>query len=339
METKQLIEQLLKPEAYLPDEEVNRVELITTQMSAIFLTREYAYKVKLPVDFGFLDYTTLEKRKHFCEEELKLNREISPEIYLGVVPITQENGGLKVNGEGNAVEYAVKMKQLPQENIMSNLLRKGKIGGAVVDELAKKVAEMHMQAETSAEISRYGSLETIMLNWEENFEQTAEFVGVAVDKGSYDAIKKYVYDFVGKNKNTFEQRIKEGRIKRCHGDLHSGNVFVIGNKVYLFDRIEFNMRFSCSDTAADVAFMAMDLDFFGRADFSGQFVNSYEKCSGDNGIKPLLNFYKCYRAYVRGKINCFRYREKHTGAEEKQKALDEAKKYFELAKGYTEKHI
>jgi hypothetical protein len=338
MKTDVLIKKLLKPEAY--PEKVEKVELLTTQMSAVFLTGKHAYKVKLPVNFGFLDFTTLKKRKHFCEEEVRLNREVSPKIYLGVVPITEENDRVRIGGSGAVIEYAVKMKQLPQEKIMNRLVVKGEISEKVIDEIARKVAELHKKAETSEEISSYGSLKVIRTNWDENFEQTKEFISNAIKKRDYDGIKEYVYSFLKENKEFFEKRVKEGRIKRCHGDLHLKNIFVIGKSVYLFDRIEFNLRFACSDAASEIAFLAMDLDFFGRKDLSEKFVKKYIEITGDKEINKLLDFYKCYRAYVRGKVGCFKYREKHADAEDKVKALEEARKYFDLAKNYTkQKHI
>lgn len=334
METGVLIKKLLEPGAY--PGRVGNVEMVMTQMSAVFLTGKHAYKVKLPVNFGFLDYTTLEKRKKFCEEEIRLNKEISPEIYLGVVPITEENGEVRINGKGRIIEYAVKMKQLPQQKMMSRLLTKGEISEAVIDELAKKVAELHSKAETSEEINHYGSLESIKKNWEENFEQAKDYIGWAIKKEDYELIKDYVHDFLEKNKEIFEKTVREGRVKRCHGDLHSGNIFVVGDNVHLFDRVEFNLRFPCCDVASEIAFLAMDLDFFKRKDLSERFVNRYIELSGEKGITKLLNFYKCYRAFVRAKINCFKYKEKHIKEKEKNRALEDAKRYFALAGHYKE---
>ena len=300
----ELKESLLKKEAYPHD--VEDIESIQTHISHVFLTGKLAYKVLKPVDFGFLDFSTLDKRKKACEDEFQLNKLISPELYLEVVQIRKIDDKIKVDSsDGEVVEYAIKMKQCSQDNIMSKLLKKNKVSEDLIKEIAKITFKFHNIAPTNQEISEFGSVDTIDFNWQENFEQTEQYVGEVLDENDYEFIKDKVDNFILNNKILFEKRIRDGKIKQCHGDLHSGNIFVEPDGLYIFDAITFNQRFACSDVIADIAFMAMDLDFHDRKDLSKIFIKTYYDLSKDEDISSLLNFYKCYRAYVRAKVNCF----------------------------------
>jgi aminoglycoside phosphotransferase family enzyme len=329
---KQVVEALMEPEAY--DEEPGRIELLQTHISFVFLTRNLVYKVKKAVDLGFLDFTTLEKRRFFCEKELELNRRLCGDMYLEVVPINRSNA-IRIKGEGETVEYAVKMKRMPQESMMSRLLEENKVDSRLVDRITKIIADFHSKAGTNKRISKFGSLAVIEANWKENFEQTEEFVGKTISMKDFKLIRERVETFMKRNVSLFEKRMAEGRIRDCHGDIHSGNIFVTDG-IYIFDAIEFNERFRYSDVAADVAFLAMDLDFKGRADLSDFFVESYVEYSGDQELVRLLPFYKCYRAYVRGKVVSFKLEDSNVGGEEKRAAMREAKAYFKLASTYAE---
>jgi aminoglycoside phosphotransferase family enzyme len=328
---KQVVEALMKPEAY--DEEPGDIELVQTHISFVFLTRNFVYKVKKAVNLGFLDFTTLEKRRFFCEKELELNRRLCKDMYLEVVPINKSDA-IKIKGEGETVEYAVKMKQMPQEKMMSKLLEKDKVDDRLVDRIAKIIAEFHSKAETNRRISKFGSLAIIETNWKENFEQTEEFVGKTISTEDFKLIRERIKDFVKRNVSLFEKRMAEGRVRDCHGDIHSGNIFVTDG-IYIFDAIEFNERFRYSDVAADVAFLAMDLDFRERSDLSDFFVERYIKYSGDQELTKLLPFYKCYRAYVRGKVVSFKLKDPSISSEDKSTAIKEAKAYFTLASTYA----
>lgn len=328
---KQIVNALMKPEAY--DEDVGKVELMQTHISFVFLTERFVYKVKKAVNFGFLDFTTLEKRRLFCEKELELNRRLCSDMYLEVVPINKADG-VKIKGAGETVEYAVKMKRLPQEKIMSRLLEEGKVDAKLVDRIAKIIADFHEKAETNQQISRFGALAVIEANWKENFDQTSEFIGETISKKDYELISSKVGNFMKRNAAVFEKRVAAGRIKDCHGDIHSGNIFIT-NGIYIFDAIEFNDRFRYSDVAADVAFLAMDLDFREHADLSDVFIEKYLDYSGDRELTELLPFYKCYRAYVRGKVASFKLNDPNVCGEEKAAAKSEATAYFKLAAEYT----
>jgi aminoglycoside phosphotransferase family enzyme/predicted kinase len=326
------LEALLEPATYGPG--VENVRLIQTHSSWVFLTGEFVYKVKKPVNFGFLDYTTLESRYHFCNEEVKLNRRLAPEIYLGVVPIKNDQGRIALGGRGEVVDYAVKMKEIPQSAIMTELLKRGEIRFDTVARLAGIVADFHRRAETNPEIEKFGSPKTIKFNWDENFEQTEGFRDISLSSEIFNFIQTHVTTFMGEKKPIFQKRIADKKIRRCHGDLHSGNIFIT-DKIHIFDCIEFNLRFSCSDTTSDVAFLGMDLDFHNRKDLADHFIERYIQASGDSELLTLLDFYKCYRAYVRGKVTSFKLNDPGIGKEEKDEAVRFAKSYFALAQHYA----
>ena len=304
-----------------------------TQMSFIFLTGDYVYKVKKPVDLGYLDYTTLDKRRFFCQQEIELNRRLCPEIYLEVVPIASSRGQIRLGGEGEIIEYAVKMKQLPEERMMDKLLPQDLVTEEMVGRVAEKLAAFHNKARTSPDISAYGKLDAIMINTEENFTQTEKYMSISISDTKYNRIKAYTDNFVATNKSLFNKRIMDGRIRDCHGDLHAAHV-CISNGIYIYDCIEFNDRFRYGEVASEIAFLAMDLDRYQRADLSRAFVNAYVRLSRDKELLRLLNFYKCYRAYVRGKVTSFMLDDLHVSEEEKTSALAAARRYFELAESY-----
>lgn len=332
MVQEQVVEALSKPEAY--NEETRQIELKQTHISYVFLTREFVYKVKKAVNFGFLDFSTLEKRRFFCEKELVLNKRLCEEMYLEVVPITKSSDRIRVNGEGEAIEYAVKMKRIPEEKIMTRLLEKGKVDQKLVDKMAKIITEFHKKAKSTQNNRELGSLSMVKTNWKENFEQTEEFIGKTISEQSYQLIREKTEEFMKNNTDLFSKRVAQNRIKECHGDIHSGNIF-IADKIYIFDAIEFNERFQYCDVASEVAFLAMDLDYKQRSDLANFLVERYIKYSGDQELEELLAFYKCYRAYVRGKVTSFKLNDSSVGNEEKNEAIKLASAYFELAAEYA----
>ena len=327
----EVVQALLEPRAY-PDKP-QRIELGQTQMSFIFIADDYVYKVKKSVNLGYLDYTTLEKRQFYCHREIELNRRLCPDVYLNVVPITRDRGKIVIGGQGEAIEYAVKMRRLPQEAMMDVLLTNNQVSAEMVANVAKKLADFHQRAKTNATISTFGDLDTITQNTEENFTQTEKYIGITISRDKYQRIKDYTNSFTSKNAPLFHQRLVEGRIRDCHGDLHAAHV-CFTNGICIYDCIEFNARFRYCDVASEVAFLAMDLDHYRQADLSHSFVDAYVAQSQDRELLKLLNFYKCYRAYVRGKVGSFKYDDPHISEEEKTRVLAIAKKYFELAESY-----
>ncbi len=328
----ELVQALLNPKAY--PETPQQVELMQTQMSFVFLTDDYVYKVKKSVNLGYLDYTTLDKRHFYCQREVELNRRLCPDAYLGVVPISRDKGNISIEGQGEVIEYAVKMRRLPQQAMMDRLLANNQVSPQMVTNVAQKLVEFHQQAETNANISAFGNLDAITKNTEENFSQTVEYIGRTISQAKYRHIKNYTYNFIDKNTPLFRKRITDGRIRDCHGDLHAAHI-CFTNGICIYDCIEFNDRFRYCDVASEVAFLAMDLDHYERADLSQSFVNAYVAQSRDEELLRLLNFYKCYLAYVRGKVESFKLDDPYISEEEKTRVLAVARSYFDLTESYV----
>jgi hypothetical protein len=311
------------------------IELIQTHISYIFVAGDYVYKVKKDVDFGFLDFTTLEKRKHYCEEELRLNRRLAPDIYLDVIPIYEDGHGTLHFKEGDTiVDYAVVMKKIPEERMLNRLLEKGMVGLSVMSDVAGKIAEFHRKAATGGEIDRIGGFETVRHNHEENFQQTEDYRGITISENRYDFIKSYACNFLKRNRSLFEKRVAEHRIRDCHGDLHLQHI-CIADDIIIFDCIEFNERFRYLDVAAEISFLAMDLDYNGYPQHGKAFIDAYLKYSNDHETVTLLNFYKCYFAYVRGKVIGFRIHDRSIDESERERVIDTASRYFDLSYGYA----
>jgi aminoglycoside phosphotransferase family enzyme len=221
-ELPELVQALLDPRAY-PDPPA-RVELVQTQISCVFLAGDLVYKVKKPVDMGFLDYSTLEKRLFFCRREVELNRRLCPDAYLGVVPVTRENGSYRVGGKGEPLEYAVKMRRLPREAMMDALLPQGGVTVEMVSRVAEKIAAFHARAATGEEITRLGGLDAVVKNTEENFDQTEKYFDIIIAPEVFRRIRDYTRGFIRDNTALFRRRAAGGRIRDCHGDLHAAHV-------------------------------------------------------------------------------------------------------------------
>jgi aminoglycoside phosphotransferase family enzyme len=231
---------------------------VETYISQIYFIGDYVYKVKKPVSYGYLDFTTLEKRKHYCEREVELNQRLCPDTYLGVVPITKSGNFYKFGGDGEIADYAVWMKKLPQDKMMDAMLSKGKVSAGMMVDLAEKVADFHRRAKTNEAIRAFGGTNEIAKNTGENFWQTVRFVGVIISQERYDAISKYATDFIEGNKSLFRKRMKADKIRDCHGDLHSKSICFTDSGIKIFDCVEFNDRFRYGDVASEVAFLAME---------------------------------------------------------------------------------
>lgn len=312
-----------------------RVDVVQTHISFIFIAGDEVYKVKKAVDFGFLDFTTLEKRKFFCGEELRLNRRLAPETYLEVVPVSEDACGALHLGRGDLiVDYAVRMRKLPLDKMLRTLLAEGKADISVMDRIAAKLAAFHREAETGGRIDEIGGLDTIRRNHEENFSQTADYIGMTISRGRYDFIRAYALDFLRREETLLKARVADHRIRDCHGDLHIEHICV-DNGITIFDCIEFNERFRFGDIAAEVAFLAMDLDYNGYPAWAEAFVAAYIRHSEDPDIRRLLNFYRCYYACVRGKVVGFRVKDRAIDEKGREEAAQTAARYFDLAFAYA----
>ncbi|MEN8256565.1 MAG: hypothetical protein ABFS09_01745 [Thermodesulfobacteriota bacterium] len=316
------------------DHPVSDVTLVQTHISFVLIAGDFVYKIKKPVDFGFLDFTTLEKRKHFCEQELLLNRRLCPDIYLDTVAITRTDSGFTFGGSGEVVEYGVKMKKMPLEGMMADVIEAGGINRATIDQIVDTLVPFYEKAACGPEIQKFGSADSVAVNVLENFEQTEGFIDQgALTKSQFEAIKAYASGFL-EQKELFLERAGK-RVKDCHGDLYSANICLAGDTPYIFDCIEFNERFRYCDVASDVAFLAMDLDYQDLSDLSDYFIERFMEKSGDNDLVKMLNFYKCYRAYVRGKIGLFTAHAPEVDEKTAKTALEGAKRYFILAEKYA----
>ena len=327
-----IIKELSRPEAW-PDP-VKYVEVRQTHISIIFLSHDRVLKVKKPVDFGFLDFTTLEKRRHFCEMEVSLNRRLSPEAYLGVLPVTRGADGLRFGGPGDPVEYAVFMKKLDEEKLLRALLERGKAGPLDMERIARKIASFHREASTSREITRVGGTEAVIFNTEENFNQIEPYIGETLDMGTFERVRDYTRGFIRANEGLFQQREAEGWIRDGHGDLHTQHI-CLDDEIQIFDCIEFNERFRFGDILSDAAFLAMDLDRLGFADLAHAFRSAYLGLMDQEDQGPLLNFYSCYRAVVRGKVEGFRSRDTAIPKAEAMDAARTARSFHYLAGRYA----
>jgi len=256
-------------------------------------------------------------------------------MYIAVLPITKSGKNFKINGTGKIVEYTLKMKELPQENIMENLIKANNpiINETTIIKLAKIIADFHSTATTNEHINQV-AMSSIKYNWNENFKQAEQFVGKTISEKEYSFIKKQVDSFMKLKKDVFKERMINGKLRECHGDLYTGNIFIT-DKIYIFDIIEFNERFRYCDCASDIAFLSMDLEHLKRKDLSECFIKNYISFSGDFESLKVLDFYKCLRAFIRGKVESLKSIDEHIPKEEKLKYKKNAEEYFILSCQYA----
>lgn len=330
----QFIQALLDPAAY--SHPAGDVRLVQTHISYVLLAGEFVYKFKKPVNFGFLDFSTLEKRKYCCEQELLLNRRLCPEIYLGLVRVTRLDGTCSLNGSGEVIEYGVRMARMPEERMMGRVIARGELGKAHLDALVSVLVPFYERADHGPAIDPFGTAQAVAVNVLENFDQTRGYVGGgALSAEQFETISGYARGVLAQE-DLFARRIDAGRIRDCHGDLYSANI-CLADRVYIYDCIEFNQRFRYCDVASDIAFLAMDLDYHGLPEMSAYFVERFAADSRDIGLMDLLGFYKCYRAYVRGKIGLFTAADPAVDEAARAACLEAADRYFQLAHRYATK--
>jgi uncharacterized protein len=327
-----MIDDLLNP-AHLPDE-TEEVSLIQTHISMVIIADQFVYKIKKPVDFGFLDFTTLEKRQYYCNQEIKLNRRLSRGLYLGVLPIMYNGAYYRMGGgEGRTVEYAVKMKRLPEEMLMKSVFLRGELHEGHLGRIAEVIARFHGTARHCPEIDAFGSPEAFKVNTDENFGQTEKFIGITIPKQDFDELKRWTLSCYASMGRSFMDRIKEKRVRDCHGDLHMEHICLTEN-LPIFDCIEFNDRFRYTDTLNDIAFLLMDLEYHGGNRHSNMLWDFYREYARESEANPILTFYKVYRAYVRGKVTSFQLDDERIEPDMKEEAIRTARSYFQLARSY-----
>jgi uncharacterized protein len=328
------IEQMLQPEFY-PHQVKEPIQLIQTHISYVLLTGDYAYKVKKPMNFGFLDYSTLEKRRHFCQEELRLNKRGAAELYLEVLPLTLVGEQYQLGGTGEPVEYVLKMRQFPTDGLFSKMFEQDQLNEAHLEELGRVVAQYHEKTQTNDYIRSFGEVKQVRASLDENYEQTNKYIGGPQTQEQFEETKQYTDTFFAQRRELFQSRIQNAYIRECHGDLHLGNICLWKDKIWLFDCIEFNEPFRFVDVIYDVAFTVMDLDARQRKDLGNVFLNTYMEQTGDWEGLQLLALYLSRQAYVRAKVTSFLLDDPNIPTPVKEEATKTAANYYKLAWEYT----
>jgi aminoglycoside phosphotransferase family enzyme/predicted kinase len=326
-----LIRALLNPSVY--PHPAPSVELVQTHISYVLLAGDYVYKIKKPVDFGFLDYSTLAKRRYYCGQEVRLNSRLCAETYLGVVAIRKDKDNVSLSDRGRVVEYAVKMRRLPEERMMDRLLEQGAVDRSMIRSVAARLAVFHANAQTS-KLSAHTGDRAIRYAWRENFVQWAPSVGEMLTAEQDQILRCFGEAFFARKNAVLERRVAELRIRECHSDLRSDAVcFTDG--VCIFDCVEFSRRIRLVDVARDVGFLAMDLEYRSHPELAQAFVKEYVRLSGDKDLPKVIDFYKCYNACVRAKVEGLLVGESEVPSSERRAARKAARRYFDLACRYA----
>ena len=319
------------------DHPVDNFTLIETHISYVLLTGFFAYKFKKNINLGFLDFSTLEKRKFYLDEEYRLNKRLAPDLYLGVLPITGSTSKPSLTDKDNSIiEYALKMVQFPVEDQFDNLLDKNKILPKHIDDLAKEIATFHTSLVPAGMDTDYGNVDQIRYPVMENFDQINPEIGEEDLQSTLTPLKDWSADQLDQLDQNFRQRKQHGFIRECHGDMHLSNMVLINNKVVIFDCIEFNETFRWIDVISEIAFALMDLDFRKRHDLANRLLNTYLESTGDYESVNCLNFYRIYRSMVRAKVADIQRKQTRDSSSRKQltqKLFD----HVSLANSYRQK--
>ena len=313
---------------------VDGFKVVETHISWVILTGIYAYKLKKPVDFGFLDFTDLAARKHYCEEELRLNQRMAPDLYLQVLPVTGSVETPKIGGDGEPIEYLLQMREFPQSQLMAQVQARGELTDSHIDALAEQIASFHLSVPQVAADHELNSAEAIVAPMKQNFEQIRPLLTEQADLQQLDALMDWTETSIARLQPLLVQRAQQGFIRECHGDLHLGNATIIDDKVVLFDCIEFNEPFRLIDIASDAAFLAMDLEDRGLKCQARRFFNGWLEHTGDYAALHLLHLYKAYRALVRAKVSLFRLHQEEDPVQ-RRVVLRQYRGYANLAESYS----
>ena len=327
-----LIESLQNPALY--DHPIEEFEVIETHISWVLLTGKYVYKIKKPVNYGFLDFSTLEKRHFYCEEELRLNRQLAPDLYLGVVTIHGSEKHPELNGQGPAIEYAVKMQQFPQSAQLDRLLTKHGLDNLVMDKLAGKVAHFHLSIDSVEKTSDFGDLNHVRQPILENFEHIRACIDDPATASQLEKLEHWSKQQLEELAELIQQRKAQGFVRECHGDMHLRNIAMWHNDIIIFDCIEFNKNFYLIDVMSEIAFLVMDLEDRHQDALAQRFLNSYLEITGDYEGLSLLRFYKVYRALVRAKVNALRIVQEQPGTQEYEQTFKDFMQYLKLTERY-----
>ncbi|MCK5649020.1 MAG: aminoglycoside phosphotransferase, partial [Gammaproteobacteria bacterium] len=332
MAQSKIVNAFFCPEFY--DHPVDYIKLVETHISWVFLTGSFAYKIKKPVDFGFLNFTTLKQRNYFCHQELLLNSRFAPSIYIEVLPVTESESGLSLAGQGKVIDYAIKMNQFDQQCLFNSLLRNHQVELYHIDNLIDAVADFHHKINIAGSDVNFGSAQEVLKPVAENFSILINSQLCKQDKQNLTSLFEQVLAMYELIQPYLLKRKKQGFIRECHGDLHLGNITIIENKVLLFDGIEFNDSFRWIDTMSDCAFLIMDLQDHEQTVFANHFLNGYLLKTGDYSGLFVLKFYKLYRAMVRAKVAGLRLQQQKKKSIAYKNTLNELRNYLQLAQDY-----
>ena len=330
-----LIADLARSDAY--PNPVDSIALEETHASLAFLAGDFVYKVKKPVDFGFLDFSTLERRKFFCEEELRLNRRLTHDVYLEIVPVVEVGGRLSFHGDGPTLDYAVRMRRLDDHQMLRFLVEKNRVDEGVWPALSQRLARFYSEAATGEGINEWGTLPIVWRNIEENLQQSEPYAGSIVAPIQLRLIDEVSRQFLDREKDLLAARLEAGKVREGHGDLHLAHIYVEGpgpDDLQIIDCIDFNPRLRCLDVSVDVAFLSMDLDYHGHSALARHVVNLLSADLKDADLSRLVQFFSIYRAHVRAKVACFRADEIAPELPEFFAVRNEAERYFDLATSY-----
>ncbi|MDZ7852983.1 MAG: AAA family ATPase [Halomonas sp.] len=331
--SRELIQALQDPECY--GHPVNDFELHETHISWVLLTGDYAYKIKKPLDFGFLDFSTLAQRRHFCAEEVRLNRRLAPDLYLDVVPITGSTEAPRLGGEGEPFEYAIRMRQFDTAQMLDRLQEEGRLEEGHLDALADQLADFH-QGLPATRDEALGSPARVRADAEENFEQIRPLLDDPQQREQLERLAAWTRETLERLDLQLRSRHREGHVRECHGDLHLANIVLYHGEVTVFDCIEFSDGLRWIDTSNDLAFLLMDLEHRGANELANRVLNRYLQGYGDFDCLPLLDFYKAYRATVRAKIALLTLGSSNLDAVERARLLDTYQSYIDLAERYAQ---
>lgn len=332
-----LSQALSRPEAY--PHPAGTIEVVETHISRIFLTRGWAYKLKKPVNLGFLDFSTLGKRKYYCEEELRLNLRLCPEIYLEVVPVVQTDSDYFIGSRGEkstVVDYMVKMVRFDRSSELDRLLAKKRLTKELVDRISETVSAFHQGLLPAPGNSPFGRPDILIQPMLANFNHTGEITSDRKEIERLEKLKTWTVQEHRRLSPFFLLRKNGGFIRQCHGDMHTGNMVLWNGKVCIFDCIEFNEILSIIDVISDLAFLFMDLKHGGEPGLAWRLLNNYLFQTGDYASLPVLGFYTVYRAMVRAKVTAIRYAQTMNGNPDKE-ILEEHRSYIRLAEECTRK--
>lgn len=333
---RRLIESLEHVDVY--PHAVDAIQEIQTHISTVLLTGEYAYKIKKPLDLGFLNFASLSDRKRYCEEELRLNRRLAPQLYLDVVAFTGSPDTPGFDGEGEAFEYAVKMKQFDQDGLLDRVLARGELTLAHMDEIADRVTRFHNDAAVADDSMPFGTAEAVYAPMAQNFEQLAPLITDPEQQAQLKRLESWSAARYEELKPLLTARKQAGHIRECHGDMHLGNMAFIDGDIAIFDGIEFNDYFRWIDVMSEIAFLVMDLDDRGAHEHARHVLNRYLERSGDYEGLRLLRFYQVYRAMVRAKVSSIRLSQGGLADNEREQILEAYQGYADLAEHYTTLH-